>query len=81
MGTGFERCGTYVHPRYPSGALFQKPVSAIEPEELRISLFDGSSAEFVLSDHRSAEPGPAGTPPASAGGTDVPADSGVTVAA
>jgi GNAT superfamily N-acetyltransferase len=79
MGTGFERCGTYIHPRYPSGALFQKPVSAIEPDELRIPLFDGSSAEFVLPDHRSAEPGPASAPPASAVAADVPADSGVTV--
>jgi Acetyltransferase (GNAT) family len=60
MGTGFERCGTYVHPRYPSGALFQKPVALIEPEELRIPLFDGTSAEFVLPDYRSARPGPVG---------------------
>jgi GNAT superfamily N-acetyltransferase len=81
MGTGFEHCGTYVHPRYPSGALFQKPVSLIEPEELRVPLFDGSSAEFVLADHRSAEPGPADTPPASAIAADVPAASGVIVVA
>ena len=27
--TGFKRCGSCANPRYPSGALFQKPVSAI----------------------------------------------------
>jgi hypothetical protein len=26
---GFQRCGSCVDPDYPSGALFQKPVSAI----------------------------------------------------
>lgn len=28
-GIGFERCGEYPNPGYPSGALFQKPVAAI----------------------------------------------------
>jgi GNAT superfamily N-acetyltransferase len=43
---GFERCGTCADPAYPSGALFQKRVSAIE--NLSIPQFAGSSAEFDL---------------------------------
>jgi GNAT superfamily N-acetyltransferase len=82
MSTGFERCGTCEHPRYPSGALFQKPVSAIELQDLHIPLvFDGTSAEFVLPDRRPAAPGPADTPPTGAAAWDVLADSEVAVAA
>ena len=47
---GFVRCGTCADPDYPSGALFQKPVSAIRP--IGIPLFTGSSAEFDLLDLR-----------------------------
>ena len=52
MGTGFDPCGMYDHPRYPSGALFQKPVTAIELEDLHIPQFDGASADFILPDMR-----------------------------
>lgn len=30
VNSGFQRCGTCADPGYPSGALFQKPVSAIK---------------------------------------------------
>jgi GNAT superfamily N-acetyltransferase len=46
LDTGFERCGRYDDPGYPSGALFQKRVSGIT--ERHIPVFAGSSAEFVL---------------------------------
>lgn len=72
MGTGFEQCGMYKDdPLYPSGALFQKPVSAIEFENLHIPQFTGSSANFVLPDTRLARPdrpaGPTDTPRRPAG--------------
>ena len=44
--TGFTRCGTYVDPAYPSGALFQKPMSSID--KVYIPSFKGSSTYFVL---------------------------------
>lgn len=44
--TGFTRCGTYEDPTYPSGALFQKPMSSID--KVCIPSFRGSSADFVL---------------------------------
>ncbi len=53
MGTGFEHCGMYTDdPRYPSGALFQKPVAAIDAANLHIPQFIGSAADFVLPDTR-----------------------------
>jgi GNAT superfamily N-acetyltransferase len=67
MGTGFESCGMYQDdPLYRSGALFQKPVTAIEAANLHIPHFTGSAANFVLPDTRPAgldrPAGPAGTP-------------------
>jgi GNAT superfamily N-acetyltransferase len=47
---GFTRCGTCPDPGYPSGALFQKPVSAIQ--SVGIPLVEGSSAEFDVLDLR-----------------------------
>ncbi len=44
--TGFEPCGSCADPDYPSGALFQKPVSRIAP--VSIPHITGSSAEFEL---------------------------------
>jgi len=41
---GFERCGSCADPDYPSGALFQKPVSAIS--EPLFPQFIGSPAKF-----------------------------------
>jgi GNAT superfamily N-acetyltransferase len=46
LKSGFTRCGTCPDPGYPSGALFQKPVSKIGPTS--IPLLRGSSAEFDL---------------------------------
>jgi len=43
---GFERCGSCPDPRYPSAALFQKPVSEIGA--LVIPQFAGRYAEFEL---------------------------------
>ncbi|MGD0608185.1 MAG: GNAT family N-acetyltransferase [Streptosporangiaceae bacterium] len=67
LGTGFEDCGRYQDdPLYRSGALFQKPVTAIEPANLHIPHFTGSAADFALPDTRAARPdrpaGPAGPP-------------------
>lgn len=42
----FEPCGFCADPSYPSGALFQKPVSKIG--KLSIPQFPGSSADFEL---------------------------------
>jgi GNAT superfamily N-acetyltransferase len=42
----FESCGFCADPSYPSGALFQKPVSKIG--KLSIPQFPGSSADFEL---------------------------------
>jgi GNAT superfamily N-acetyltransferase len=69
MGTGFEPCGTYDgDPRYPSGALFQKPVTAIEAANLHIQQFTGPVADFVLPDTRPARPGrPTRRPPTGPG--------------
>jgi GNAT superfamily N-acetyltransferase len=53
---GFERCGNCADTRYPSGALFQKPVSAIR--RVGIPLFEGPSAEFDLLDLRAFDIGP-----------------------
>jgi GNAT superfamily N-acetyltransferase len=60
---GFTRCGTCPDPGYPSGALFQKPVSAIQ--RVGIPLFEGSSAEFDVLDLRTFDIGltAAGTGP------------------
>lgn len=60
---GFTRCGTCTDPGYPSGALFQKPVSAIQP--VGIPLFRGTSAEFDVLDLRTFDIGisAAGTGP------------------
>jgi hypothetical protein len=67
VGTGFEPCGMYNDPRYPSGALFQKPVTAIELENLHIPQFAGLSADFALPDTRPGRPdrpiGLVGPPP------------------
>ena len=46
MERGFQPCGTCRDLGYPSGALFQKPVSAIS--ELSIPQFSGISADFVM---------------------------------
>jgi GNAT superfamily N-acetyltransferase len=67
MSTGFEACGTYEDDlAYPSGALFQKAATAVEPEDLHIPQFAGSSAGFILPDIRPARltrpAGPAGVP-------------------
>ena len=57
MSIGFESCGMYEDdPLYPSGALFQKPVTAIEPENLHIPRFAGSSADFELPARQPARP-------------------------
>lgn len=63
MGTGFEVCGSYEDdPDYPSGALFEKPVTAIETANLHIPQFTGSAAEFVLPDTRPREAWSSGRP-------------------
>jgi GNAT superfamily N-acetyltransferase len=56
LQNGFERCGTCADRDYPSGALFQKPVSMIRP--VGIPLFKGSSAEFDVLDLRAFDIGP-----------------------
>ena len=52
LDKGFERCGDAADPKYPSGALFQKPVAAIDEASLSIPQFPGSCAEFVLESSR-----------------------------
>jgi hypothetical protein len=65
LDTGFELCGSYEDPGYPSGALFQKRVSGIT--QRHIPVFAGSSAEFVLP----AAPHPVPVPTSSAVSTQV----------
>jgi len=55
MGIGFAGCGEYDDRRYPSGALFQKPVAAIELETLHIPQFAGFSADFSLPGKRAGQ--------------------------
>lgn len=45
---GFEPCGMCPDPKYPSGALFQKPVSKIDERSIRIPQFPGLAAEFSM---------------------------------
>lgn len=54
LGIGFASCGQYDDPRYPSGALFQKPVTAIGLEALHIPQFAGTSANFSVPGTRAA---------------------------
>ena len=53
---GFERCGTCRDPCYPSGALFQKPVSKIaEPAAPLFSVADEGKLGTVPPPHRGAD--------------------------